>query len=434
MKGVASVVAAVSVLTVGMPSARGDLQEVAGRVAQAWRLAGGDVGAAAPRFLNEDETVSVALPPGPKTPCFAVALLGARGMSFRVRVPSGDDDDDRGIHPPVATAASVAGVLFLQKCGATTVPERLIVTSDAGRGALEVVVARGRSPMPALGNVLPERTGGAVQVGIDAGELPSLLPPLKRAEAAELRARRDGGVTAPRASFDAGNDGNGTGAVALEAGCHRVELFGAEARPASGVPLRRRGRLDLDAELRGENEEILARDRTEAADARLEACVGDAVQGEVSFVGSAPRSPVLMTHTTWPLPTALPQLWGSDARARMASALLARHAVLPAEAATVFLGQGPSGQTTIPLELEPGACYLATAAITHGSARGLGLRANLGLREVADERGVGGAASAVAFCALEERSGRVTVEARGTALAWAVVVYRVRGGVWGARR
>ena len=58
----------------------------------------------------------------------------------------------------------------------------------------------------------------------------------------------------------------------LEPGCHRLEIFAPDVRNAHGP---RRRRLDVDAEIRNEDEELLARDRTEAPDARLETCVGE---------------------------------------------------------------------------------------------------------------------------------------------------------------
>jgi hypothetical protein len=84
----------------------------------------------------------------------------------------------------------------------------------------------------------------------------------------------------------------------------------------------------------------------------------------------------------------------------------------------------------VPLNLEPGACYLAVAALTHGVARGLGLRAFIGTDEIADERGFSATGSVIAFCAGEQDAGRVVVEARGTALAWGLGIYRTHGGAW----
>src|ERR1019366_4037109 len=83
-----------------------------------------------PRFLNDDETLAVALPELPDGECTTVVLLGARGLGFHVRLGEGRDDD------PNARVPSEAGALSIERCGAT-LPRRLLVTSDSGRGALE---------------------------------------------------------------------------------------------------------------------------------------------------------------------------------------------------------------------------------------------------------------------------------------------------------
>ena len=70
------------------------------------------------------------------------------------------------------------------------------------------------------------------------------------------------------------------------------------------------------------------------------------------------------------------------------------------------------------IELEPGACYVAVAALERGHAHGLGLRVSVGASESVDERGTNEDASAVAFCAEDRDRGRVEVEARSTGVSW----------------
>jgi hypothetical protein len=117
----------------------------------------------------------------------------------------------------------------------------------------------------------------------------------------------------------------------------------------------------------------------------------------------------------------------------MAGAMLARHISSPPEPA-LLLAQGGPGATSVPVDVEPGACYVALAAVTQGHARGLGLRAIVGARQATDERGINDEAGAVAFCARERTHARLEVEARGTALAWGVALFRIEGGVWEAAR
>jgi hypothetical protein len=88
----------------------------------------------------------------------------------------------------------------------------------------------------------------------------------------------------------------------------------------------------------------------------------------------------------------------------------------------------------VPVELEPGGCYVAVAAVTQGHARGVGVRAMIGARQSSDERGVNDDAGAVAFCAREQSRARVEVDARGTALSWGLALFRIDSAIWGASR
>jgi hypothetical protein len=58
----------------------------------------------------------------------------------------------------------------------------------------------------------------------------------------------------------------------------------------------------------------------------------------------------------------------------------------------------------------------------------------VGARQASDERGVNDEAGALAFCAGEDTRARVEVEARGTALAWGLAVFRIESRVWEVER
>jgi hypothetical protein len=265
----------------------------------------------------------------------------------------------------------------------------------------------------------------------DPGPLPPLAPPGRRAEVAEARAHADGARIEQRTAFDSGEDGTGGGEIDLQAGCHRIELFGPEPKtPARGA--RARFRLDIDAELRDDDDDaLLARDRTDSPDARLETCVGGPRLGNLVFVGGPPLAKVTMTHATWPIPDKLPRIWEVETRARMAAALLARHLPPPKED-PVMLAQGPSSLTPLFVPVEAGACYVAVAAIARGTPHGLGLRAIVEGNESVDERGTNDEGGAVAFCARDADHARIEVDARarGTQVVWAFALYRVQTRVW----
>ncbi len=410
----------------GPRAARAELHEAVERVAEAWRSVGAAVAIDKTRFLTDDSDdqrpIVVTLPDVPEGACTTVVLLGARGLGFHARLPDGAGENAEGKRLP-----SMAGVISIERCGDAP-PRRVMVASDSGRGALEVVVARSSKPLPPLRSVLPERSGGALIPLSEPGALPALPPPEKRAEIAEARATRDGATIATRATWQAGVDGTGAGQEILDPGCHTLQLFALD--PRASMPSRR-GKLDLDAEMRDEaDDRILARDHSDAPDAQLEACVGDATHVEVAFAGSPPSAPVLVAHFAWQLPDHLPTLWGGEGRGRMAHVLLARHvASLPR--APVMLAQGGSGVTPIPLSIEPGGCYLGLTTRTKEAARAIGLRIHVGSNDAFDDRGIDGDGAAVAFCAGGRSHALAEVEARGTQmLGWGFALFRLQSGVW----
>lgn len=422
--------AAVIVCAVGAAAAANDhparaseLRDTVERVAEAWRRVGAVVVVDKTRFLNDDQTIVVVPPPAPEASCTTVALVAARGLGFHARTTDRSGDEAR--------VSSEAGALSIERCGEAP-PRRLVLTSDSGRGAVETILARSARPVPALRSVIPERAGGAVLAASEPGALPPLPSPDKRAEIAEARAKRDGAAIATRKTWQAGVDGTGAGEETLQPGCHTLQLFAPDLRLAHPSRL---ARLDLDAEMREkQGDRLLARDRTDAPDAQLPVCVGETTQVGVVFAGSPPGASVLVSHFAWSLPAHLPTIWGSEARARMAHVLLARHAVsLPGE--PVVLAQGGSGMTPVPLPIEPGACYVAVATLVQGAARTVGLRVQVGPHEAFDDRGIDDEGTAVAFCAGDQSHALARVEARGTPLlGWGLALYRLQAGIWEVER
>jgi hypothetical protein len=389
------------------------------RLAETWRSVGASVVVDKTRFLNDDETIGVAVPDLPDGDCTTVVLLGARGLGFHARAAESQE-------VPNVRIASEAGALSIERCG-EAIPHRLLVTSDSGRGALEMIVARSAKPLESMRSILPERTGASVITAPEPGLLPPMPPPEKRADVAEARARRDGAIVAARETWQASADGSGSADATLDPGCHALQLFAVDPRAAGRSP---RAKLDLDAEMRdASGDRILARDRTDAPDARLDLCVGEVTKVSVGFAGSPPGAAVLVAHFAWPLPDRLPLIWGSEARARMAHVLLTRHVHLLLSE-PVLLAQGGSGTTPIPLSIEPGACYLALVSVVQGASRSVGLRVHVGVRDAFDDRGIDENGAVVAFCAGDRPDALGIVEARGTPLlGWGMALYRV-GRTW----
>lgn len=405
------------------PPEQGDARSVAARVDAEWKKAGAKTWLLPSRFIFDEESLLVPIPEGDGE-CTEIAIIGARGLSFRARLS--DAPVDPLLPPePFARAASAAGVLALRRCDDDRPVHHVVLTAEAGRGAVEIIVGRSDKPLPLLASLLPERAGGAVPAPPDAGALPALAAADARADAAEARAKRDGAASGGRAKTSASDEGGGEEEIELEPGCHRIEVFGRElGRERPG----RRFHLDLDAELR-DAERIVARDRTEAPDARLETCVGETSRVTLAYTGSPPHSEVIITRATWPLPAKLPSLWGPAAKSRMARAMFLRHVTTPADE-PVYLTQGSTGSTPIPLSVETGACYVAVLGVARGHPRQLQLRAIVGARESTDERGAMEEASLTAFCVRAHESARLEVLARGTGVAWGLSLFRVQSGNW----
>ncbi|MFO0678387.1 MAG: hypothetical protein U0169_17755 [Polyangiaceae bacterium] len=406
----------------GTPVQAAELREDASRVALEWTHAGATVETLPARFLNDDETLTLSLGPTPASSCVHVAFIGARGASFHVRALGIDEDESRGTSN---RAASVAGVASLAIC-TTVEPIRIRITSDAGRGTIETVVGRSRSAVPEVAVILPDRIGTLSGNPAEPGELPLPPPVGKRADDAEGRVTWRGGAILPRLTGNASREGGGSVDLSVPPGCHSFELFGESPKARMSG---RRVRLDLDAELRGEEDEVVARDRSEAPDGHLFACVGESLTGRIVFGGSVAEGPVLVTHGFWPIPENLPANWGEPARAKFASALHGRK-VLPPREPPVLLAQGPAGSTPIAVPIDPGTCYVAVVAITHGASRGLGVRLHLGKEQFAEERGRANDASVVAFCARTHDKARLEVDARGTSIAWGMALFRARPDAW----
>jgi hypothetical protein len=416
----------VTLSAVVRPACAEELRDLSSRAKEAWARAGGEVANVAPSFIFDDETISVRIPASRRakpSSCLTVAVIGARGLGIHGHFAHGGGRNETSV-------ASTAGVLELSTCDGA-LPDRVDISAVSGRGAIEVVAAFSSSPLPSVRTIFSERTGGLIPSVPEPGALAPLASPSARADLAEARSRADSAAIADRKTFQSGPDGSGSLQVELDPGCHKIEIFGVDPRAGSGGG--KVGRLDVDAELRNADDDtVLARDRSEAADARLEACVGGDTLGEIYFAGTMPHSEVALTRAVWGIPEHLPRTFGRDARARMAAALHARHAPNLIDE-PVSLIQGPAGTTPVALELDPGACYLAVAAISHGTPRGIGLRATAGGQIASDERGLNDDSGVVAFCARGERSAQIVVDARGTSLSWVLAVYRVALGAWGSK-
>ena len=180
---------------------------------------------------------------------------------------------------------------------------------------------------------------------------------------------------------------------------------------------------DVDAELREvETERMIARDRADTPDARFDVCFGEPTVVALRYQGASGAVMVSVSDGVWPIAPSIPGRWGARARAGLAGSMLRRHVPAP-RSEPVATSLGIQGFTSVPVELVPGTCYLASVALIRGDVRGLRLTARVGDRAPHDEVVEHAESASVAFCADEAGSALLDVETRGNAPWWALAVW-----------
>lgn len=404
----------------GAGPAAAELDDEATRLERAWRGAGFAVRRATPFFLEQGSLRSLGgvlrREAATSASCVTLAVLAVRGTDFSLVLPTGILPDGRpaGRRPERA----LAGLSSTTRCGAERVELlHAAVEMRSTRGTIEVIVAEGVGAPPPARDALLERSVPQARSLIDPGRARTGEGLDARLRWAEDRSRRDGAFASERRAIEPADDGAGRVLVPIVPGCHRLELF-AELGSHESV-------TDVDAELRdATNNRTLARDRSDTPDAHLEACVADPTVALLRYSGAPPNAPLTLLDARWPLPKGLPAVVPARARAGMARALVARRVPDPGVSPLVTLF-GASGTTYQYLEIEPGACYVAAVAVAQGESRSLGMAVR-GPGLLAGDDAVHGAEGAsVAFCAPHAGVAQVAVDARGSALAWALSIWQV---------
>ena len=351
-----------------------DVAEDAERLALAWAQRGAQTSRLSPIFAEHGQSKVIEIfPKGideSKPGCITVALLGAPTIDFAAApllegvpldVPLLPDG-----HPLVAAGAegtrSVIGVATLKRCDeARWQLARIAVTMRAPRAAIDIVVARSPVALGEPREVLPERVAGVIAPRGNPGRPIEPGSLVDRVTRAEERARAEGAQAFTRTPVVATPEGAGEARLRLTEGCHRISIM---ATVPNTFPHRA---TDVDAEARDDSGRVLARDRSETADSRLDFCVGETARVSVVYAGASGAVPVMVTDAAWPMPAAVPNHWGSRVRAGFALALRRRHAPAPPSPPT-FESLGSSGPTMVPVPLEPGRCYLAAVSVLRGDS------------------------------------------------------------------
>lgn len=397
------------------PPAAADLAADVATLRAGWSAAG-KVTPMPPRLYERGDLRPVLLPPELLDPlhesCTSVAVLGAASASFVLRfVPVvGEPRWTAGEAPE----RSVAGAAQLVRCGRRKqMLRRLFVEVRSPRAVLQVVAVDSEVPATSLRRHLGHRDPGPIEERAPATTLLAAQPRARRAGTLERRLRA-AGADLDRQELPTDESGSGQVALRLEPGCHRFEVLGADAAAELA---------DVDLALQwADTGEPFAIDRSEGIDASAETCVGERRAARLTHLGSRPHTSALLVHARWPLPRGLPGAWPAAARGAMARALRARP-VPSLGGGPIHESLGVAGVTAVPLEVEPGACYVAAVAPFAGRVVASALSVESDGRATRNQS-LDDTGTVIAFCVEDATRALAHVEVRGSAPTWLLGVWQ----------
>ena len=371
-----------------------------------------------PRFVVAGEPLVVSLPlraTDTRTDgCTTVAILGAVSTTFAVHLAADDSESPQA----ESFLPSVAGAVHIVRCG----PERnrlelIGVQMRSPHAVLETIVATSKRPLIELRSVLGHRDPGSVPSVPGPGPAPAPAPIDVRAQTVEHSFSREGAVDiTPRLGP---TDAAGAGQILLDLspGCHHIAVMSTIRQGVEPTP-------DVDAEVAWASGQVAASDRTDSPDAMLMVCNGERRLGVLAYGGGPPKTPVLILEGKTDLPPGLPAGVGADALGRMAKALSEYHAVLPVTQ-PVYQSLGVAGLTELPVETEPGQCYVALVVPIQGEPKLLSFTVESGTVKSRSHTDDADAAVLLSFCAGATDRARFEVEAHGKEIVWLTALWPI---------
>lgn len=404
--------------------AMADLRSEASAIRASLQADGASVTSLGPIFLETDQTRTfapiAASNASGEDVCATVILMGARTTLFSVVTAEDTEQVDETLARATADkdgkqTASVEGFYATQACnGDIAHLERLVVRMRSPRGGLEVLVARSPRPLAALDAASLSRAEGTIAPRGDPGAPLVPAPTKDRRKGAVSRARLDGAASVAELDMAAGKTGNGEFVLKISPGCHRFDLV-ADASPNQGV--------DLDAELRdNESGAVLALDRGETPDARVEGCLAKPSEVSVRFVGAPPGARVFISDALFKLPEWVPDHWGARTTSTLVN-MVRRRSVPSPRSRPLSEALGVQGSTTIPIEVEPDRCYLAAVALIRGTSHGVRLVSLASARASTEESPPSNDGASTVFCSEDRDVARLTVDVPGSAVWWVLEVW-----------
>jgi len=423
---------AISLTVVGTlyaSSTHADLSDDAGRLALEWSRRGATVERLAPVFAEHGQSRIFDIAARPdldaKPGCTTLAFVGAPTIDFSI-APLREGipleflplpDGHPGVSLDADSVRSTQGTATFTRCNdARSELSRIVMAMRSPRGTIETIVARSPVTLGDARDVLTERVVGVVAPRGNPGRPLEPGPLAERVVRFEERARAEGAQSFSRVTTSASAEGQGQTRLRLVEGCHRVSVMAAVP---SGFP---HAATDVDAEARDDDGRVLARDRSETPDARLDFCLGDTARITIVYGGAAGVVPVMVNDAVWPIAAGIPNHWGARVRGGFAQAFRRRNAP-PPSASPIAEAMGSSGATMVPVAIEPGRCYFAAVGTLRGEARSIRISSTIGDRYLRDDvidrpEGVG-----LAFCSEAETSARIEVDARGNGNYWVFALF-----------
>jgi hypothetical protein len=419
---------ALCLLVLGLPRvARADLLDDATRAADALAAQGARILRRESHFLEQGKHLELGFDDRSRA-CLTLILLAPRTTRFALATSAAEGSTDALLAAlsaprPDQRSESQSGLVQRVACGAERdAMWRGLVRMRSVRGAVELVLAASDEPAAELDPILVGRGPEPVAPRGDPGPalLVTSLP--ERRRAAELRARADGATNVLPVEMRSGERGTGQLTLRLPAGCHRFDVLAEQ--PAA---LRGRVGLDVDAELSDAQGQIVARDRGEAPDARLEACVGQVEERTLSVVGAPPSARIVVLDSIWPLGAWIPSVWGPRARAGFAQAARRRRLAAPL-GAPIHESLGAQGNAQLLLPVMPGRCYFAAVSMIRGKSRGIRLSAVASAKISVEELSGSPDALGLTFCAEGLAEAKISVDVPGASLWWVLGVWELGSG------
>jgi hypothetical protein len=358
------------------------------------------------RFIERGEVTPVVLPPwaldAGRGECTTVTLLSPAPTQFVVH-----------LHPWQGlphTFASRAGSFQLTRCGKERISLlQLLVEMRSPRAAVYPYVAVGAAAPASLPITLPERDTGPEAAPGDPGPAPPRAPLAERLRRFEERAK-NAGASATEVTL---LPGQGSVRLALEPGCHRLLATGRDDAPRYALLLSE-----------GDDDPAERLDASPNGDIQHELCTARARRLLVSIEarGDDPERRLGVAH--FALPSGLPGRFGPEVAERLVAAL--GKTAAPRRLGTlVSTTLGAQGRTPLPRALLPQTCYLAAAAVLHGSAQAISLGVRAGASNAEATSSDSAPQPHLGFCT--GRSGQVEldVEARGLGISWLFFLFQM---------